>query len=68
MCVGGKKGYDSCGGDSGGPLMKVGVETTPKYYIIGIVSFGSKNCGIKPAVYTKITTYMHWILDNLTQC
>ncbi|XP_011874753.1 PREDICTED: uncharacterized protein LOC105565840 [Vollenhovia emeryi] len=40
MCVGGIPGEDSCGGDSGGPLMKVeSLDGPPKYYLIGIVSF-----------------------------
>ncbi|GLV36631.1 Spatzle-Processing Enzyme [Carabus blaptoides fortunei] len=70
MCIGGEIGYDSCGGDSGGPLMKVDVVTYPKYYIVGIVSFGIKDCGRRevPAVYTRVAKYMKWILDNLTAC
>lgn len=68
MCVGGKIGYDSCTGDSGGPLMKVeAVDGPPKYYLIGIVSFGSKQCGkfAIPAVYTQVSQYLTWILNHL---
>lgn len=70
LCVGGRIGADSCGGDSGGPLMKVDVITMPKYYVFGIVSFGSKYCGERPtpAVYTKIAEYLVWILNNITPC
>ena len=44
-------GIDSCSGDSGGPLMsfdvsKVAKEQDAKKYLRGIVSFGSKKCGI----------------------
>ena len=44
-------GIDSCSGDSGGPLMsfdvsKVAKELDAKKYLRGIVSFGSKKCGI----------------------
>lgn len=68
MCVGGVPGEDSCGGDSGGPLMKVeSLDGPPKYYFIGIVSFGTKSCGASqtPAVYSRVTTYNTWILNNI---
>ncbi|XP_011503595.1 PREDICTED: proclotting enzyme-like [Ceratosolen solmsi marchali] len=69
LCVGGKVGQDSCGGDSGGPLMKVDVDGPlgPRYYIIGIVSFGAKLCGETnlPGVYTKIASYMPWVYEHI---
>lgn len=68
MCVGGIIGEDSCGGDSGGPLMKVeAVDGPPKYYFLGVVSFGAKHCGESstPAVYSRIAEYLRWILDNM---
>lgn len=68
MCVGGVPGEDSCGGDSGGPLMKVeSLNGPPKYYFIGIVSFGTKSCGASktPAVYSRVATYTTWILNNI---
>ncbi|XP_046819201.1 CLIP domain-containing serine protease 2-like [Vespa crabro] len=68
ICVGGVIGIDSCRGDSGGPLMKVEtIDELPKYYIIGIVSFGVQDCGAttSPGVYTKISHYIIWILDNI---
>ncbi|XP_074105302.1 CLIP domain-containing serine protease HP8-like [Cotesia typhae] len=69
LCVGGKVGQDSCTGDSGGPLMKVeALNDIPKYYLIGIVSFGAKHCGQSPmpAVYTRLTRYLVWILENIS--
>ncbi|XP_057338091.1 CLIP domain-containing serine protease HP8-like [Microplitis mediator] len=69
LCVGGTVGKDSCTGDSGGPLMKVeALNDIPKYYLIGIVSFGAKHCGqtAMPAVYTRITRYLFWILENIS--
>jgi transmembrane serine protease 9 len=69
MCVGGVLGKDSCSGDSGGPLMKVeDVDGPPRYYLIGIVSFGVRNCGgtTVPAIYTKVSEYITWILDNIS--
>lgn len=69
MCAGGKVGKDSCSGDSGGPLMKVLSDDTlgPRYYLIGIVSFGSKMCGKKnlPGVYTRMSTYIPWLLRHI---
>ncbi|XP_026805709.1 LOW QUALITY PROTEIN: transmembrane protease serine 9-like [Rhopalosiphum maidis] len=64
ICAGYPKGgKDSCRGDSGGPLMW---SNRKQFYLIGIVSYGFKECGHPgyPGVYTKVTSYMDWILDN----
>lgn len=56
ICAGGDKGKDSCNGDSGGPLMgRVSNARIPHTVLVGIVSFGPKNCGTKdiPGVYTR---------------
>lgn len=63
-------GEDSCTGDSGGPLMKMeAINGRSRYYILGIVSFGADPCGFSnaPAVYTRIASYLHWMLDNIEQ-
>uniref|UniRef100_U5EHU2 CLIP domain-containing serine protease n=1 Tax=Corethrella appendiculata TaxID=1370023 RepID=U5EHU2_9DIPT len=68
LCAGGDKGKDSCSGDSGGPLMKEETSTgNPFYWIVGIVSFGPKNCGTEnlPGVYTKVSKYVNWIESNV---
>ncbi|XP_025835878.1 CLIP domain-containing serine protease 2-like, partial [Agrilus planipennis] len=68
LCVGGNEGKDSCGGDSGGPLMKPSAaHGAPRYYVIGLVSFGSKRCGLFPipAIYTNTAKYLDWILGHL---
>ncbi|XP_011629948.1 CLIP domain-containing serine protease 2-like [Pogonomyrmex barbatus] len=68
MCVGGIPGQDSCGGDSGGPLMKVeSLNGPPRYHLIGIVSFGAKSCGASttPAIYSNVAMYITWILDQM---
>uniref|UniRef100_A0A1B6CLR2 Peptidase S1 domain-containing protein n=1 Tax=Clastoptera arizonana TaxID=38151 RepID=A0A1B6CLR2_9HEMI len=68
LCAGGVVGHDSCSGDSGGPLMKVfHIDNYPKYYLIGVVSFGAKYCGEtdKPGVYIRVSYFVKWILDNI---
>jgi Secreted trypsin-like serine protease len=63
MCVGGQVGHNSCGGDSGGPLMKVeALDGPPRYYLLGVVSFGATTM---PGVYIRDSEYMNWIMDNL---
>jgi secreted trypsin-like serine protease len=61
------KGVDSCNGDSGGPFVyRDGNQAEEPWYLVGVVSFGTKECAIgKPAVYTKITAYLSWIEKNL---
>ncbi|XP_032521526.2 CLIP domain-containing serine protease HP8 [Danaus plexippus] len=60
---------DSCNGDSGGPLMLEGeykgINRNIQY---GIVSHGPKQCGSDfPGVYTAVTKYIGWILDNIRE-
>lgn len=76
LCAGGDKGKDACKGDSGGPLMVTLVvdspvaEYSPNYatYQVGVVSYGPDSpCGTAPlpSIYTRVTTYMPWILSTL---
>ena len=70
LCAGGDRGRDSCEGDSGGPLMRreqLDPDDFTRYYLLGLVSFGAKRCGSEslPGVYTDITAYLDWILDNI---
>merc|ERR1719348_1509704 len=74
LCAGGEVGKFSCGGDSGGPFLMTKLTearrpnaggATP-WYIMGIVSFGQRNCGAEsgiPGVYTSLTGYIDWIRD-----
>lgn len=50
-------------GDSGGPLMW---PSGPQYYLVGIVSFGV-GCAqaAYPGVYTRVSTFMEWIVNNM---
>lgn len=68
ICAGGEKGKDSCEGDSGGPLMyRYTTENEENWICIGVVSFGVGRCGSEqqPGVYTRVSEYLPWILDNI---
>lgn len=70
LCAGGRAGEDSCGGDSGSALMLEVVgerDYDPRVTQVGIVSFGPRRCASKgvPAIYTKVASYLDWILDNV---
>ncbi|KAH9368791.1 hypothetical protein HPB48_012436 [Haemaphysalis longicornis] len=64
LCAGHKDGKkDACTGDSGGPLMVVQGST---HVVIGVVS-GGIGCArpLLPGLYTRITSYMPWIMSHL---
>ncbi|XP_037093658.1 melanization protease 1-like [Pollicipes pollicipes] len=63
VCAG-NSGIDTCRGDSGGPLM-VHDGTGRKWYLVGVTSFGTRDCGRNPAVYTRVTDYVDWVRDSL---
>ncbi|KFB52508.1 AGAP009214-PA-like protein [Anopheles sinensis] len=66
MCaIGVKNLSENCIGDSGGPLKSVSINA--RYVQYGVVSFGLNSCGKKsaPGVYTRVESYMDWILSNL---
>ncbi|XP_063229254.1 phenoloxidase-activating factor 3-like [Bacillus rossius redtenbacheri] len=69
LCVGGEEGKDACSGFGGAPLLLLDHIERKKYYQVGIASFGSNKCGARGivSVYTKITSYVDWIQDNMTQ-
>lgn len=58
FCTVVENGRDSCNGDSGGPVVRSGVQ-------VGVVSFGSEDCGdgSLPAVYVRIEALLvrDWI-------
>nr|XP_020015511.1 kallikrein-2-like isoform X1 [Castor canadensis] len=61
LCAGRwKGGKDTCGGDSGGPLICNGM-------LQGLTSWGSNPCALprQPALYTKLTRYRKWIEDTM---
>lgn len=58
LCAGEEVGASMCFGDSGGPLVLDGK-------LIGVISWGTAPCGSgKPDVYTRVSSYVEWILDN----
>lgn len=64
MCAGGE-GRDVCQGYGGAPLIVMdgaGISSQ-----IGIMSFGSENCGGLriPSVYTSIAHFYNWIVENI---
>ena len=72
ICAGGEAGKDSCVGDSGSGLMRdVKIPGLPfwRSHLIGVVSFGPRFCGTKgvPGVYTRVNSYLDWILDTVSQ-
>ena len=64
LCAGGKRGRDSCRGDSGGPLMAI---IGNRWHAVGIVSFGSGLCGLEgiPAIYTRVGGFLDWIAGKI---
>ncbi len=60
MVCAGSPGTDTCGGDSGGPIM---VPRHGAFTIVGVTSWGASNCGAEPGVYTRLgaTAINAWV-------
>lgn len=68
FCAGGDNKVDSCSGDSGGSLQQRTVAYgLSRMFQYGIVSFGVGSCGVQsvPGVYTNVSYYIDWIVQNL---
>lgn len=61
ICAGNEM-FDSCKGDSGGPLWTRSETNRSKIILIGIVSYGY-GCALPdaPGVYTRVSGYYEWI-------
>uniref|UniRef100_A0A0A1WQS9 CLIP domain-containing serine protease n=1 Tax=Zeugodacus cucurbitae TaxID=28588 RepID=A0A0A1WQS9_ZEUCU len=62
-------GRDTCGGDSGGPLMVAEpYKGVTRFYALGVVSYGI-GCGRigVPGVYTNTQSFLDWILERLAE-
>nr|CAD7406607.1 unnamed protein product [Timema cristinae] len=60
LCAGNQLSGDmSCQGDVGGPMMC-------DDYLVGITSYGGYLCSDStyPGVYTNVSNYLSWIIDN----
>ncbi|XP_018578452.2 anionic trypsin-like [Anoplophora glabripennis] len=67
LCIGFTEGgKDSCGGDSGGPAsMSMKVDGERRHYLVALVSYGLTMCGKGVAVYTDVSYFVTWILENI---
>jgi len=53
-------------GDSGGPLYYSFSPGNTPWYLLGVVSFGARQCGNgKPGVYSRVEEFIPWIQRNL---
>ncbi|XP_050550446.1 transmembrane protease serine 9-like [Spodoptera frugiperda] len=64
ICISGAFGASVCTGDSGGPLV---VDSNNRRILMGVLSFGhAQGCQSgHPVSYTRVTSYITWILSNL---
>lgn len=68
LCAGeGREGATGgCQGDSGGPFV---CEIRGTWYLHGAVSFGERWCStVYYTIFTRITTYVPWILNKIGAC
>lgn len=61
LCVG-MGGAGSCNGDSGGPLV---APLSGGWRQVGVVSWGSSVCEMRPSVYARAAYFREWILSVL---
>lgn len=69
LCAGGQENEDTCLGDRGGPLIATGIYNGRSAHIIqyGVYNYNTKCLRRNvPRVYTKVSYFMDWILDTMT--
>ncbi|CAG9814028.1 unnamed protein product [Phaedon cochleariae] len=57
VCLSSAGGRSSCSGDSGGPLVIGNVQH-------GIVSYGPLYCMSAPSVFTRVSSYLNWLISH----
>jgi len=66
VCVGGQLGQGTCKGDSGAPLVAPEKNGNRRYFLLGLSSSGIGKCGGGvPDLFTKVSHYREWIMENL---
>lgn len=60
ICAG-EFGKDTCGGDSGGPLLIFNNENYCMYNIMGVTSAGQICGSYNPGIYTRVYNYVSWL-------
>ncbi|XP_021513684.1 transmembrane protease serine 12 isoform X1 [Meriones unguiculatus] len=68
FCAGHENGtFDSCRGDSGGPLMCY-LPEHKRYFVMGVTSYGH-GCGRRqfPGVYSSPFFFQQWLMQHLSQ-
>ena len=65
ICAGGAGPVDTCGGDSGGPLIVR--DAKGRDVQVGVTSFGLAACGTKgvPGVYTRVASFRQFLVDSV---
>ncbi|XP_043655757.1 chymotrypsin-1 [Drosophila teissieri] len=64
ICALAVQGQGACVGDSGGPLIKPGLQP----HLVGIVSYGSSTCAQgRPDVYTRVSSFLPYISQVINQ-
>lgn len=60
---------DICRGDIGGSVIVSvdgsGTNDKKYWYLAGILSIQPKQCGQSPDVFTRVTSFKNWILENI---
>ena len=65
ICAGGRwLSKDTCVGDSGGPLVVKSNHGKRRFLLAGITMGGMGECGENPGIYTNVSKFTSWIIQN----
>lgn len=70
MCATGGTGYDTCTGDSGGPLFTLVNKPINRQMQFAVAASGLLTCDKYSSMstrFTRVAPYMEWILDTIGQ-